>query len=751
MVAFIQTGICFLAVCLFCIFLIKKLNVPSGLAPLAVLSCTLLYFTLAGCLGILSFSVWIYFALAIGCGVISLVFKGKSSNALLSPAFLLFLISSVGLLCLLAARKPFFNEWDDFSLWGTAAKMTVETNTLFPAVESGFPWAVSQKPGLIIMAYFFNFFGEFAPWRLFFSYDIIMLAAFAAVCSCVTFKKWQTAVLLYAVCSFIPFINVYTRMIYFTSPYLTGYADIPMGILMGGGFAFYYSATQSKHKGNLFWLCAIMGAITLCKDTGMPIALLCAAVISMDIFINCKGNELVFYKAVKGLWAKLAFCGSIILAVGVSYFGYSKFLGSLGVATATLGGEGNMSAAELVINGLLMLFGLNPLASGVPFVEKFSLVFRNMTNAFFTKEITILGTGLSVFGFAICILIIAYALSADKLHRRRIALFGSVGLLSFIPYYLFIGFTYVFIFKGEQGINLIDYNRYVGCYYAALIIGAIVLLCLSAIKEQRFISLKGGVAMLVCGLALPCAEMIISTISLGRKIPTFDDLKIPFALFCLIMITILLGYYKKASAFVCLLLAFEALMLFNYLMPSHLCIVDYPDVIFDDINILQSNADSMNKSIGKKSKIFYISCEDYTGGNWFKYHYALYPSILDYSYGGGDIADRQALGLQNNVTLDVSIGQFAAYLYKSSNEYLFIDSLDVNFVNSYQALFQGEITTGLYKINKKPDASIYEQEASGTQQSRLPNSIAYSDYVWCMDNPEQFLNFTLVDKGANIK
>lgn len=64
-------------------------------------------------------------------------------------------------------------DFDELSLWATAVKITKVNDSLYATAKLGTPWAATQNPGLPLLAYFFQFFGDYADWKIYVGYDIL--------------------------------------------------------------------------------------------------------------------------------------------------------------------------------------------------------------------------------------------------------------------------------------------------------------------------------------------------------------------------------------------------------------------------------------------------------------------------------------------------------------------------------------------------------------------------------------------------
>lgn len=126
-------------------------------------------------------------------------------------------------------------DFDELSLWATAVKITKVNNDLYATAELGTPWAATQNPGLPLLAYFFQFLGNYADWKIYVGYDILYFSVFAAVVGAIPRSKWRVAVPMAAVLWCVPFFFTnYNHTIYLTTTYMTSYGDVPAGLVFGG-------------------------------------------------------------------------------------------------------------------------------------------------------------------------------------------------------------------------------------------------------------------------------------------------------------------------------------------------------------------------------------------------------------------------------------------------------------------------------------------------------------------------------------
>lgn len=730
MTPFFQTLLSFAAVVVLAAFAARTTKLPSGLAPLPVLCGVMVLCVLGGYLGVLPQTVWLIFALALAALVhMALTAKQGGFRALLTPGFVLFCVAGVVFIGFLAVRKPVPQGWDEFSLWATAAKLTKTSDMIYSAAPSGYPWPNTQKPGFPTLSYFFNFFGPYEAWRMYAAYDLLMVAVWSAALGSFRWKHWQLSVPVTVVMFLLPYLPVYARSIYCDFSYLSAYADYPMAILTAGALVWYYHMAR-LHKighpplqsGNA--LCArlalplavMAAAIVLCKDTGLPLACIAAMVITVDLlFVNASGGNVKIgaekadkkatsktananattnananantkkSKAKPGaaaaktvtisLKAKLAswlscfgVSAAMFAGAGGIFLASSRYLASLGTAQGSVGGDSDMGYATLLIEGTKQLLGLSAGEAGAPYVEKFSVIKAEMIKLFMPAEggannVTMLGCGLFVLLAVWAMCAVTAVLCKDKLHRRTTVLYGVFSTLGFFAYYIFIGFTYVYVFKKEGTASIIDYNRYINTYYVLWLGAAAVLLALGAAYGSRFKN-----------------SLTLGTLALGSVL----------------------------------------LFRFTQLVQPQLCMIDYPDAVYTEVNAVRARAQAVQAVMEPGARVFYVNDSGDNGLGWFRSHYELLPgNILEYGNGGDMFADPRhfetldAAAYVENYKPVLPREEFAAYLVQHGCEYVYLDVAYSEFYESYRALlpeggqesYQGRSL--LYKVNVK-GSPVYE-------------------------------------------
>ena len=167
-----------------CAVLTLKCRVPASVTPLTALSLIVAVLTLAAMAGALYPAAWVLYLACLAGGVWVLLTRKQHAGAagkLFTPGSVLFWGLALAFTVYFFVRQPMAADFDELSLWATAVKITKVNNDLYATAELGTPWAATQNPGLPLLAYFFQFFGSYADWKIYVGYDILYFSVFAAV------------------------------------------------------------------------------------------------------------------------------------------------------------------------------------------------------------------------------------------------------------------------------------------------------------------------------------------------------------------------------------------------------------------------------------------------------------------------------------------------------------------------------------------------------------------------------------------
>lgn len=635
-----------------CRFFYKSCGMNAALTPLAAISATMIWTSIAGVAGVLYPAVWVYYILCFGLGIYTLFDKKTDGKREVSdsPGFWFFLAASLICFVYFAVRKPIFSEWDEVSFWGTAAKLMKLNNSIYTTAEIAWDWIPSQMPGLISFSYFLQFFGAvFAPWKVLLAYNIVFFAMFAAMIACFDFKKYSIALPVCVIGLLTPyFLTVYTRIIETSHIYLCSYGDIPAGMMFGAVMCWYFawrSGTPQPGKylpRGFFGLLLVLAASSLFKDNTFVVELVGAGIIAADFFFFGPGYGDKTLRRPKKWGMRISYALACFAAPIVTYAVWNRHIAILARQREAVGETGSTSLplTEVVRRGFMMLFAPETRS------ERFTHALNSMGDAFFTSKLSAIGPGVVVTAVILAIFLFAGITAADGLHRRRVWVAMGLSTCGFIGYYWVLTLSYAFIFREMDALGLASYNRYVQSYYLGWFMLAVMMLALSARSSRPYGLAKGGL------LALSCAVLLCVA----------------------------------------------------YLVNPRQSVLAYSDSHFYAWKRAQTTAQEIRDTIPNDGKIFYVRQTD-NGLEFFKYCYELLPYQMDLSFGGGEI------GLpENNVNGNIYYHDYylpkgakkgeekpldfeglSNYLREHECKYIFTDQVDGQFCEVYGGLFTDDL------------------------------------------------------------
>lgn len=473
------------------LFLAWFLRRSSSLMPLVAVACAMVFFTLAGCLGLLYVAGWVWYALCAAGFVAVLVSQKGRFWKLATPGFVFFVVAGVLVVALFAFTQPMLTQWDEFTFWGTAAKATSGAGELYTTAQSNLI-ARTYPPGLIVYTYVMQFFGGFSEAGFIACFAILYFACFAAAGA--LWGKNRTATILFmAALVLLPFFfevgTTEGRMLW---TYQVCMADLPMAALFGGALCFYHAGGEKSAR-RLLPFGIILAALTSVKDMGLALAAVALFVVLVDM-IFVERRRLGFYKLRRWPAILAAFLWCAALMAG-AYLLWAAHLDSLGSNRFEVGSYGiEMSLLDVVKTGVLMLFGVGR-------SEAFSTISGEMLRALWQRPVCMFGPGVVVLAVILVVSALAFVFSATKRQRLRVGLFTLAMAVGFVGFYIFNIFTYTFVFHEAEGLVLKDYARYMLPYWMAWLMGALCLLSRAATWEKASfyrLRVSRAVAMLVC-------------------------------------------------------------------------------------------------------------------------------------------------------------------------------------------------------------------------------------------------------------
>lgn len=483
MVGMLVSLVALVAIALF----LAERGIPFSAAPLAAVCAVLLVVTLFGVFGVLPVGVWLVYAAAVAA-VVWLFFRAKTGKFVWPAAgagFWFFVVSSLGVILLLGVRQPMFSTWDEFSFWGTAAKLTKLNNELYVTTKVGWPWPATQTPSVISFGYFMQYLASFAEWKVYAANDILQFAAFGALVVPFTKKQWNITLPVLVIELLTPFVFVhYTSPITVSSIYLDSLGDVPMGVLFGALLALYYSLPSRKWN-NMLPIYLGVTVLALTKDNiGIALAMVVSGLIFVDMLAD-KGEaeKPQLRKRILPALGRFGLCVGSAVGAYIGWITYRSIAAQ--VDPTNLGGKENLSLFQ--IPGRALQDFLSPEKS-----DLFTEITTGMPRLFLHSKTTMVGAGVVVVALVLLLVVAAAVITKSKAWRRRITCFGIMSTLGFAGYSLLITLSYIYIFRDDQ--PFASYERYMYAYYIGWFLSAVVLLAISA-KGSRLVA-EGKLALL---------------------------------------------------------------------------------------------------------------------------------------------------------------------------------------------------------------------------------------------------------------
>lgn len=645
----------------FCLgaFFTLRLGLHAALAPLCVLSVYTGLLTLGGILGVLRPLALALYGVSYALGgweILAALRAGRRRDdapvpggqpglaaRLLPPGALVFWLLALSFAVYFAIRQPMFSEYDEYSFWGTAARLTSTQNVLYTEARIGWPWQATQNCGLIVLSYFVQLLGRFAAWKVHFAFDLLLFACFAAVIGCMEWKHYALAFPAAVACWLTPYVfSVSGRQIYVSHVYMLAYGDIPAGVLFGGAVAYWLALRRQKGP---FWTVLPVLAFTAnIKANTFVLSLAAAGIIAADLLLFPEDGRWL-----RGLAGRIGRAVSAFAAPMLVYAVWNVwYVQKLVQCNAESGGMGDTSEALTTVarNGLKMLLG-RPVAEYYELRRaRFYESAAQLWSAFFNRPITMLGAGVRVVLFLGLLLAWALVLVPGWREKLRLGLAWALTAVCFCGYQFMLLLSYAFIFSYDAG-DLVDYNRYLYSFYMGWFLITLAILC-SAASRARW-RLPGGASLL--------------------------------ALACLF----LMGFY-------------------SCLRPE-LTVAGYADTEFADAQICRRQVEAVARAIEEDTcrtgpveqmRLFLIDQGD-NGQQWFQYSYEFLPMMLQYGQqelgGGGGTYGTAELNDGSYYYHCYSPAQLQDYLTENC-DYVFILDIDTIFTESYSELFLGESRTG---------------------------------------------------------
>ena len=481
-------------VLIFCAFFAQKTKLNAALLPLPVLGSIVLWifaFGLADLLWLGTLAVYLAGAAALGWLWRKNQLK-EALNRLKTPGVIFFAGFSLFFLVLFSFTQPMFIQWDEFTFWGTASRLTKLQNVLHPAA-SGMLLARAYNPGLPLLGYFFQFFNPtFTEWGVYYAVNTLYGAALSAVAAPLSKKKWPAATVLLATGFLLPFFFAVPALGGVSNIYVTAMSDLFLGSVFGASLCLYL-CSKNQLPG-LVCTGLSLAFLTLIKDMGLAYALIAAGTMALD-WLFAKGRP-TLRRFGKTVGLGLAFA----VPVPLLFLGWSKYVAALsGVDKTTVGNwEGSMSQAEMLLDGTKQLLGL-----AEP-TERFSQVRSLIMASPFQVAVCLLGSGVMALAMIFAVYAVA-SLCLPKGEKHSPVIMFGVLLAGLVVFILFHMFLYTYNFSQQEAMVLKDYARYIGPYYLGFFMLGLGFLAF-AMENGGAKQISHGVNLAItCGFALMIA------------------------------------------------------------------------------------------------------------------------------------------------------------------------------------------------------------------------------------------------------
>ncbi len=474
----------------------------AAVFPLPVLAGSVCLLLCGGYLGLLVPALWVNYALlaalAVGLGVHA--GRERLKAALFSPGFLFFAAASVVFWVMFAVLQPMFTQWDEFTFWGAAAKLLKEHGMLYPADPVNLK-AAAGLPGLGLVSFFVQGLSPvFTEWQCLAAYDMLFMACIAAA-SALPRRRWAHSAMVLAAGVLLPFFFSVVSQGTASTVYANAMADIPLALLFGGVVSLWFAVGPGKL--GLLLTALPLALQTLAKDMGFAYALIAVFLIFLD---------LIFGQEHKGLRPVRIFGGAlwraVVLAVPVlaAFVSWNRYTAAcLNSGSGTVGGAG-LSYGQVLTGGLAQFFGIGR-------TEKFSDIMNLMGDAFFTRDVCLLGPGVRALAAITLVAAAAFVFAGRGAPRRRVLVTWLGFAFCFAAFYLFHLILYCYNFSDVEAYILKDYERYIGPYYQGWMLAMLCLLGRSAAEY------KGRWYRLANGALLGAAACVLA-VFFWRGVPT---------------------------------------------------------------------------------------------------------------------------------------------------------------------------------------------------------------------------------------
>ena len=275
--------------------------------------------------------------------------------------------------------------------------------------------------------------------------------------------------------------------------------------------------------------------------------------------------------------------------------------------------------------------------------------------------------GRNVVVLILLVFLVAAICARGRQLKLRIGCIGVLSLACFVGYNLMLALSYGFIFKPDQAVGLVDYNRYIYTYYIGWFF-----------------------------MALACWSTALQTADGEQKAPARR-------------------WIALAGQAGVLLMAAAMLVRVNGMILPQLSVLGFSDGEFADRKTARAEADWLcSDYLNENDRVFFVSQGD-NGEHWFSAVFDFYPVLVDYSGvgatqegGGGTFGlpelEPQEEGVKQRYYHPYTAERLDETVRANGCTVLYLQKIDDIFVQSYQNLFTDHLAaaqagqTLLYRV-----------------------------------------------------
>jgi hypothetical protein len=498
-----------------------KLNAASSmLVSISSITLVLCFFGMIDLLYFGTLSVYIF---ALLCPIYLLAVKKINPKSVISefitPGVVFFVFFSLLLYYLLMTKNAAFRVWDEFSFWGTAAKIVKQNNRLYTLFKSSIK-NNSYAPALPLFSYYLQFFSKtFSEYKVYLSYGISIAATMSVLFSNLSWKNFISTTIL----SLFGLVSLYSLRLGMEGMpvYATSYADMQIGVIFAGAVLVWFFSGESLEV-RFFSMIPVLGMLVYIKDIGLVLAMIAIGAVAIEILLSEDMAKLTgtgtFYKILYDYSLPL----SILILILISTFFINSIYLRLFILIPLLmsvflflrNKKGlSIPRSKLVFKIIFPLvlslfvisiyflwnthFSLTNQISREPKVYEYTIfqiisgkdayfneVLRIFRENFSLVQVVHLGPLSTSFILFLLLPILSGLITFKRKSFLKFTLLSVVFAAGFIVYYLFLAYLYTTQFYHYDNFWLPSFPRYVMTYFAGWMIISFGLLFRAAEKTK---------------------------------------------------------------------------------------------------------------------------------------------------------------------------------------------------------------------------------------------------------------------------